>query len=311
MPHEICQALIDHELPLAKTLKQMLNDHSSHCTERRGCGFTQATRFLSTYINQPIDPVAAADLRIFAAWPIQKTERLAHTWINAGWPQGWRCLHHAPDSFFQEQQQTAELQKLRSLIPTLEKIQGEMSLPESQVFLDLVIDLLTRRQTGLAEIPGMPVKPEIGSCSQAEEFFLEIAHNRIRRGGQVNTIVDENNQPLMLEKMNLGESHSAFVVAAIQICGIRIPPGSLCALKYDEPVESAPTTRSGVAINIKQIREARFLRLTTLSLEPKDRIRAFSHQVQAQIRSQMLSPTSTTIAQLQAFAAQESGSLSR
>ena len=89
-----------------------------------------------------------------------------------------------------------------------------------------------------ADVPGMPVKPEIGSCSQAEEFFLEIAHGRVRRGGRVNVIVAANGEPLMLEKMNLGESHSAIVIAPIRIHGVGIPPGSLCAL--DHLADAAP-----------------------------------------------------------------------
>lgn len=53
----------------------------------------------------------------------------------------------------------------------------------------------------------MREKPEIGSCSQAEEFFLEIAHGRVRRGGKVNLFVDGDGRPLLVEKMALGESH--------------------------------------------------------------------------------------------------------
>ena len=45
-------------------------------------------------------------------------------------------------------------------------------------------------------------------------------------------------------------------------------------------------------------------RLTTLSVDPAHRARAFSRQLEAQLQAGMFSPLSTTLEQLRAFAAQ-------
>lgn len=41
-----------HGIPLNATLVEMLGEHFSHRTERRGCGYTQATRHLAVLVNQ-------------------------------------------------------------------------------------------------------------------------------------------------------------------------------------------------------------------------------------------------------------------
>ncbi|WP_257389454.1 hypothetical protein, partial [Tahibacter caeni] len=95
MAHEIVAAFARAGLPLCGTLVEMLDEHFAHHTERRGCGFTQATRHLSTLINAPRDPVAAADLGLFADWPRAETERLAARLVADGWSSGWRGLDRA------------------------------------------------------------------------------------------------------------------------------------------------------------------------------------------------------------------------
>ena len=57
MAHEIVSAFARAGLPLRRTLAEMLDEHFSHHTERRGCGYTQATRHLSSLINAPRDPL--------------------------------------------------------------------------------------------------------------------------------------------------------------------------------------------------------------------------------------------------------------
>ena len=72
--------LVDHEVvvifkkylqPLSVKLTEMLNEHFSHQTERRGCGYTQATRVLAEFINFPRDSVEATDLKIFKEYGYQ------------------------------------------------------------------------------------------------------------------------------------------------------------------------------------------------------------------------------------------------
>lgn len=307
MAHELSERFRACGLRLARTAEEMLDEHSSHRTERRGCGYTQATRFLAVRVNQPADPLALDDLDLFAEWPRRETSAVAAALCRAGWPRGWRAVDEAPPAVLDRVGASAGLDELRTLLPRVRKIADDVALAESRLIVDLVEHVLARGARELPDVPGMPVKPDIGSCSQAEEFFLEIAHARIRRGGRVNVVVADDGRPLLLEKMQLGESHSAITVAPIRINGVRLPPGALCALEYAQPEAAGPPTRHGVRLPLAAIARARFLRLTTLAVPPSIRRRAFSAQVDAQLRSCMMSPLTTTLDELHAFAHAELG----
>lgn len=302
MSHEIPAAFAREGLPLARTLVDMLDEHVVHRTVRRGCGFTQSTRFLADCINQPRDPVEVGDLKVFKDWPCQATRRIAVGLVGKGWPAGWRNLGAAPDDLFANHHDDDLGDRLRHLPRRLQRIRERLTRAESGLFMDLLINLVTGQGPDAPALRGMPEKPEIGSCSQAEEYFLEIAHGRVRRGGAVNVVVDADGRPLMVEKMQLGESHSAIVVAPVRIFDVWIPPGGLCALRYPEPVAGTGSTRHGLVIPLAHLECARFLRLTTLSVDPSIRVRAFEAQVKNQLESDMFSPLTTRIEQLHAFA---------
>ena len=141
MAHEIVTVFAQVGLPLRRTLVEMLDEHFSHHTERRGCGYTQATRYLSPLINAPRDPVDSTDLDLFADWPRAETERLAARAIAAGWQQGWRRLDlaGAPASSLDGDPLFAELRTLR---PRIDAVRAAVAFEESLLFVDLVRDLL-------------------------------------------------------------------------------------------------------------------------------------------------------------------------
>lgn len=305
--HEVVVAFEQAGLGLHKTLCEMLDEHPSHRTERRGCGYTQATRFLSTYINRPRAAEDAFDLGIFADWPKHRTESLARLAIAAGWRQGWRGLHRAEPDVIDRLAPSALAMALATVPAQLADIETRMQREESRLLLRLIRSIIDPAIPASGEpcepdIPEMLEKPEIGSCSQAEEFFLEIAHGRIRRSGRVNLFVDNDDRPLLAEKIGLGESHSAMAVAPVSICGVALPPGALFALAYPDDATPLRTLACGHAMGVDTIVQARFLRLTSLAVSPQVRQRAFSAQLDAQIRGDMLSPRTTTIEDLQAFA---------
>ena len=64
--HEIVEVFKSYLHPLSEKLTEMLNEHYSHQTERRGCGYTQATRVIAEIVNQPRDHQNFQDLRLFA-----------------------------------------------------------------------------------------------------------------------------------------------------------------------------------------------------------------------------------------------------
>lgn len=306
MTHELVDAFRTRNLRLHRTLGEMLDELPVHRTERRGCGYTQATRFLATYVNNEGAPDDASDLQVFDQWPPRATPFAALTALAAGWPHGWRRL----DEF----ERRHELGQFKDLVDALSVLQATVRaaadalvLEESRILVRMLQQILARNGEAPHALPPMPAKPKIGSCSQAEEFFLELAHGRVRRGGSVNVFVDECNRPLLVEKMNLGESHSAMVLAPVLLNNVVLPAGSLCALAHAENAVSTPTAH-GSALPVTAIRQARFLRLTTLAVEPAARSRVFSAQMDAQRRSGMLSPDSTTLAELRAFATAEADS---
>jgi len=305
MSHEIVLRFRENDVRLRPTLEEMLDDHPVHCTDRRGCGFTQATRFLSSYINAPAQSVATDDLGIFAQWPRQETAAAAEALVEAGWPHGWRRLHEAPAERVVAASERAPIPPaLVGLGARIRTAAAGLVRTESLLFARFVEQLLARDHEGSVVVPPMPEKPEIGSCSQAEEFFLELAHGRIRRGGSVNILVDGAGDPVMIEKMNLGESHSAVVLKSISINGVGIPPGSLCALAHLQGV-SGRLTAHGECLPIIAVAQARFLRLTTLAVSPDECARAFGPQLDAQLRTRMISPATTTLDELRSFARSE------
>jgi len=305
MPHEIVDGFRGEGLRLRRTLEEMLDEHAVHRTDRRGCGYTQATRFLATYVNQPGAAADPADLDVFEDWPTRDTGFAAAMLLGAGWPHGWRRTDELSDANRAGAAQYVELlEALSGLRSRIHRIAGSCALPESRLLASLLWQLLARDGRAPHSLPPMPMKPQIGSCSQAEEFFLELAHGRVRRGGSVNVFTDAAGQPLLLEKMNLGESHSAIVLESVRLNGVDLPPGSLCALAH-VPDASARSSAHGRRLSLAGIAEARFLRLTTLAVEPSERRRAFSAQLAAQVRAGMLSPTTTTLAELRAFARAE------
>lgn len=303
MGHEVVDQFRAHGLRLRRTLEEMLDEHPSHRTERRGCGYTQATRFLSTFINAQGPPEEVGDLDLFEDWPTRDTGFATAALIAAGWRHGWRRAEQIGDGRIAVAAQYAELvERLAGLRRRIHDTLRMLALPESRLLVRMIECVLMRDGARGYALPPMPQKPQIGSCSQAEEFFLELAHGRVRRGGSVNVFVDAHERPLVVEKMNLGESHSAVVLEPVCLNGVELPPGSLCALAHADDAQG-PAIEHGRRLPIGAIAQVRFLRLTTLAVEPSDRARAFSAQLESELRGGMLSPATTTLAELRAFAA--------
>lgn len=301
MTHELVAAFAAEQLALSERLCDMLNEQPQHRTERRGCGLTQATRLLSEHINNPRSATDTHDLSLFADFPQQLAATIAQRCVAAGWTQGWRQLDQAPAAIRADLADLPCVTNLIALPEKLRNISASLQLEESRLVMGLITDLLSSGCELSSHLDYMAVKPEIGSCSQAEEFFLEIAHGKIRRGGYVNLLVDAQRRPLLVEKMQLGESHSALIIEPLAIGGVSIPPGGLAALSHHQPEADDKNDKVRI-LSIDTIKEARFLRLTTLAVTPEHRQRAFSSQFKRQLDGNMLSPASTTLDDMRHFA---------
>jgi hypothetical protein len=311
--------LIDHEVvmifkkylyPLSAKLTEMLNEHFSHQTERRGCGYTQATRVIAEFVSQVRDPFGFQDLRIFEDYDTKALKNILNqagsygltleTWrnldINLEVQQTLKCLNRQ-ESFAQNLQQEVDFQaKLRSIHQYAE-------LEESILICQLLADIIlpqTAQDFDMIECQALLEKPKVGSCPMAEKFFLRIAHHRLLRQGEINIFVDEHDQPIMMEKLNMGDNHSCISLVPLMMNGVRLPAGSLFSAHYEiEQLEKHQNKQyKGYVIPIAEMNGFWFLRLTTLAVSPQHRARAFGYHFKQQVDNGLFRPDSTELSQL-------------
>lgn len=113
--HEIVKVFQENVHPLSLKMVEMLNEHYSHQTERRGCGYTQATRVLSEYINLPRHISDFQDLKLFEDIEIKSIKKIIEQQkINGLELETWRHLdvHPQVKAFIAEQPQSEYKQNL-------------------------------------------------------------------------------------------------------------------------------------------------------------------------------------------------------
>lgn len=311
--HEVVRLFKENVFPLSNKLTEMLNEHYSHQTERRGCGYTQATRVLAEYINFPRDSVEATDLKIFQDYDFKKLKKIIDQKKIYGFEiEDWHNLdqNRSIENFLAESHQQKN-DDFRVLVEqevatqaSLRKLSQQAELEESRVICCMLEDVIlpkTANETGYVEIETLAGKPKVGSCPMAENFFLKIAHRSMLRQGSINIFVDEQNRPLLIEKMNMGDDHSCINLQPLIMNGIRIPVGSLFSVEYDiEQIDNKVPNQEfkGYIIPYKEIQGFWFLRLTTLAISPENRKRAFTTHFEQQVNNGLFSPGTTLIKQL-------------
>lgn len=271
--HELIEQAVAAGIALSPTLVMMLGEHFTHRTERRGCGFTQATRLLADHVNVLPAGDDMTDFKLFAEASEPKS-------LSSGSRQA----------------------RGESMRGAMNALIANCARAESRMFARILRDIIVRDPSPAPQelAPVAPEKLKIGTCPLAEQFFLEIAHDFVRRIGQVN-VIHHHGQPLLIEKLGLGDSHSCVSVAPLTINRVEVPVGSLLGVAYDDAkIAAAPSTRSGRGrwIEMTSVNAFRFLRLTTLSVEPVDRKRAFSAHFQQQVAGGLFSPDVTHVDQL-------------
>ncbi|NCI78570.1 hypothetical protein [Acinetobacter kanungonis] len=308
--HEIIQLFKQHVHPLSSKLTDMLNEHFSHQTERRGCGYTQSTRVLADYINTARLAQDFSDLKLFDQFDsktlktlLEQSQFQISDWHNLDQNPAAQAL---PDSTTSELK--TEVQQHIALQQQLRNISAHAQLEESKLLCDLISDIILPRsttQTGLVTLTSLPEKPKVGSCPMAENFFLKIAHGRMLRQGEINIFVDEQQQPIILEKLNMGDNHSCISLKPVLMNGVCLPAGSLFSVDYDRDLITDKTPNQkfkGFVMPYSAINGFWFLRLTTLAVSPENRARAFTTHYQQQVDNGLFSPGTTQLQQLQDIA---------
>lgn len=298
--HELVMLFQQHVHPLSNKLVDMLNEHYQHQTERRGCGYTQASRFLADYINSPRHAQDFSDLKIFQNFETKTLKKVVdhlelEDWHNLD--QNQKVLAYL-EQHPNDEDVLSQLQWQRQLRQLINQAQ----LEESRIMCQLIIDIiLPTQRPDLVQIPTLLDKPKVGSCPMAEKFFLKVAHKSMLRHGEINIFVDEQQQPILLEKLNMGDDHSCISLAPIMMNGVVIPAGCLFSVDYQrDQISNKIANREfkGYVIPYQDIQGFWFLRVTTLAISPENRKRAFTTHFQQQVINGLYSPEKTQLSQL-------------
>lgn len=311
LDHEVLQCFNKHLYPLAKNLTEMLNEHFSHQTERRGCGYTQATRVVAEFINAELDETDFKDFKIFDQYDTKGLKTLLVNALGHGLElKTWRNLDLNPDvqQFLTAKQDSNDtfVSTLRAEVEfqsTLRNMHKHVEKEESKVLCQFLEDIILRKdptEVLSLELKNLNEKPKVGSCPMAENFFLKIAHGRMLRQGNINIFVDQNERPILMEKIKMGDDHSCINLVPLIINGIRIPLGSLFSVYYDEEKITKRPNKvfKGHIISVHDVIGFWFLRLTTLAISPQNRARAFSSHFKQQVDNGLFSPETTELKQL-------------
>ncbi len=127
--------------------------------------------------------------------------------------------------------------------------------------------------------------PYVGDCSKAERHMLSYISGRHPnpRHGYVNLILDNKGSPLMLEKIDLGNSHSCISLKPVRINRVLIPAGAIFAAKPEnKPIRSTvrwfTTQKRAGAINfvtgLNHYRGFEFIRMSLISIPEEIRASA-------------------------------------
>lgn len=266
--HEVVKVFAAAGLTLNPTLIEMLNEHFTHRTERRGCGYTQSTRHLAVLVNRPRDQHRDTIAKLFPEW-----------FRAGGLSAGVLPLH----------------EKISSLKASLER-------EESRLLASLIADLVMPSH-GAEELPAFFGEIKVGTCPLTEKYFLEVSDGVVRRKGRINVLVSAQGQPLLVEKVGLGDNHSCISVAELVLNGVRLPPGSLFGVEASGALALRPNRAlPGDVIPIARCTGFRFLRFATLAVSPEHRQRAFTTHFQSQLDAGLFAPGSATVAQLRRVA---------
>lgn len=284
--NELSQVFAEQGFRLKPELESALAEEAEHQDIRRGGGFLQAARMISGFINTPRSyrDIGLFDDELIQNYSAQREQRHA-----AGQPEISRNIL---------------LDDLRPLQAAVRSLEHE----ESQVLANILFDIVARYEPDQYDHVLFNRNPEerfaadvprMGTCTTAETYFLEFSYNHDMfkwRGGEsshMNVIVDDDNNPLMLEKVGLGDPHSCITVQEVVLNNVRLPAGTLLGVGYNtdvidqRPVEPNPSNRKLIKPNTRIIQASqcgafKYLRLSSLVISPDRRATALARLMEIQ-----------------------------
>lgn len=282
--NQLAAAFESAGLAFGSTLVEMLSEHFSHRTERRGSGYTQASRYLASLVNMP---------------QAKQKERIDQ--LFPGLRKKFFLSSLVPHERVGEIPEDSPLRPLLALRDSLDYEEHKIL---AAIIADLVFPVLDA--SSLENLSFWPEKLEIGSCPLAEKYFFEVNRRRVRRGGRVNVLVSDQGEPLLVEKLGLGDGHSCINICEVLLNGVRLPPGCLFGVNYEEGIELRDNAElPGAIVPISKCQGFRFLRLTILAVSPENRARAFTSHLDAHVNAGLFNPTGARIESLRAVAREQ------
>ena len=276
---EILDVFSGMGLSLDSRITEMLEETKEHQGGRRGSGFTQVSRVLATdFVNSPRSD---RDIGLF--------DHSVRQNIQKEFDNEFRSLSKEQQEDYVEPSYASRLGRQK-----LEELPGQMQNEESRMIAQMMVDVIYPHVPDESAISLPPATGEmhIGTCTTAEAYYFDY----INKGGKVltysranmNIIVDGNGEPIMLEKIGLGESHSALTLAPTEMNGVRLPAGSLVGVQYPSEIgDVAKGDSEGKFIKLEDCSGFKFLRLSTLAVDPAIRERAFGSHIEFQRNSLM------------------------
>lgn len=286
--HEVTDVFDRIGYPLNLELQQLLGEHNPEGKdprfERYGSGFTKATYYLAKLTREPRSPEDMS--KVLDPEVIHKIEDDLYRQNGPDYEMTTRAVY-----------ETLDRAKIRQAANSLSTEGGKLV---GNLIADILCpEPLPKKTTAL---PPAKQKIELGACTSAEFYFLQIA-GKIQptdrrpwryapeKGKHINIITDTDGSPLMVEKIGLGENHSCITLKETTLNGVRLPPGSLVGIRYR--AEQQPTLdeqnkgSEEQIIPLSAIEGAQFLRLTTLAVSPAERVAAFRGHIDHQEQNAM------------------------
>jgi|GEM_PF-3473950 len=274
---ELSEAFSDVGLPLSPVLVEMLEESENQHSDRKGSGFTQASRYIADIIR-----------------------KRRSSWDNLNiFDDTVRFSIEEPllDKFDYSEVSNMDYRDSLDLSKLLE-VSEAITKPGSKLLLKMIFDILNKESADITT-PYLNKKIEIGTCTTAEVYFFDYFNNQLDKysdSAEINIFKDDEGDAVFIEKNGMGESHSAISLKEIILNGVRIPSGSLVALQYDTPTETKETTSGKGKVFDAQILDAvDFLRFTTLVVKPNKRSETFGKHLQWQIDNDISGAKETSL----------------
>jgi hypothetical protein len=248
-------------LPLNHRIQDMLFEPDAMQGGRQGSGYTNVFRELGNYINNSLKN----PLDLFDEYSlIESLEKYSGQKLN------------------REQ----KIEKL-NIKEKLDAISKELVNPSHIILIQMMRDIIFGSEKDIPQIEvenNLEKIEKAGTCTTAERYYFEwegvknLGGFEGGYGGHMKIIADETGQPIMIEKVGMGEK-SCLSLVPLKMGQIEIPAGSMLQAITKENIvaDKIDSNYFPEKLKLSDYDGFRFLRISTLSLPAEIREAAFGN----------------------------------